>query len=103
MASASSIQTPDASWLRLAIDTRRDEIAGIDTDLVRLIRQRARAARQLGRLKREAGIPVVQPEQEAQLMGHWIEAAGDLDPSRVRRLAEDLVDLCRAAQHGDGA
>jgi chorismate mutase len=98
MAAALKMDPPDAVWLRLAIDTRRKEIADVDTELVRLIRKRVVAARQLGNLKSEAGLPIAQPAQEEAVLTRWREAAGELDPTAIERVAGIVMALCREAQ-----
>jgi chorismate mutase len=98
MAITTRDHSPEATWIGLALSSRRDEIAAVDAELARLLKQRAHAARQLGRVKREAGMPVVQPAQEAEVLRRWERATAGLDKAAARRIVEALIEICRAAQ-----
>lgn len=54
----------------LNLDKLRAEIDRIDSDLVKLLSERAKITRQVGDYKRERGLPVYVPEREAQLIAN---------------------------------
>jgi chorismate mutase len=64
---------------------RRDDIAGIDREIVRLLRKRLDLALETGVLKRSLGLPILDPEREASVIRTAVEAA------RAERLPEELV------------
>jgi monofunctional chorismate mutase len=76
--------------VRRQLDTYRKRIDGIDRRIVRLLKRRFDLVRAVGELKREAGLAVVQPEREAEVLGH---IAGGTRKQEVR---EFLTSVYRA-------
>lgn len=88
------LETAAADLVRL-----REAIDRIDQLLVRLLNQRARYAIEIGALKKQLGLPIYAPEREKEVLGNverWSE--GPLDPLRVRRLFERVIDEARRAE-----
>jgi len=80
----------------LEIDDWRKEIDSIDERLVELLNARSRCAIEIGRIKRESGLPVYSPAREAQVIENVIGASrGPLEPDAVRRLFERIIDEAR--------
>jgi chorismate mutase len=77
-------------------DLRRD-IDRVDEVLVRLLNERARCACEIGRLKKEQGIDIYQPEREKQVLEHvrGVAAEGPLGPDAIVRLFERIIDEAR--------
>jgi chorismate mutase-like protein len=90
------------------LDDLRDDIDRVDEVLVRLLNERARVACEIGRIKKEQGIEVYQPEREQQVLAHVrsIAAEGPLGSEAVARLFERIIDEARRLErrlvHGDG-
>jgi len=86
----------------------RDDIDRVDEVLVRLLNERARVACEIGRIKKEQGIDVYQPEREKQVLAHVrsIAAEGPLGAEAIARLFERIIDEARRLErrlvHGDG-
>ena len=59
----------------LTIEELRTRIDVIDEQLVRLLNVRVACAVEVGRLKHEAGLPIYQPEREAQVLGKVRQSA----------------------------
>ena len=55
----------------MSIERWRKEIDAIDEQLVRLLNERARVACEIGRLKKELGVEVYQPEDGAWTWRAW--------------------------------
>ena len=91
------------------LDDLRDDIDRVDDVLVRLLNERARVACEIGRLKKELGVEVYQPEREKQVLAHvrGIAAEGPLGADAVARLFERIIDEARRLErrlvHGDDA
>jgi chorismate mutase len=87
-----------------SLSTLRDDIAQIDRELVGLIAERVRLAREVGRHKRAIAQPLLDPAREAAVVRHAAElAAGhDLPDEPVRAIFWQLIGLCRTAQHTGG-
>ena len=86
----------------LTIEALRNRIDVIDDQLVRLINVRVACAVEVGRLKHEAGVPIYQPEREAQVLGRVrdsaTELAGPLTAEAVVRIFERIIDEARRAE-----
>lgn len=81
----------------------REEIAEVDIALADLLARRVRLARETGAVKREAGLPLQDPEREAAVVRRGVALARErgLDPEAVRAVFWRVVGMCREAQ-GDG-
>jgi chorismate mutase len=86
----------------LTIEELRTRIDVIDEQLVRLLNVRVACAVEVGRLKHEAGLPIYQPEREAQVLGRVrhsaTELAGPLTADAVVRIFERIIDEARRAE-----
>lgn len=86
----------------LTIEELRTRIDVIDEQLVRLLNVRVACAVEVGRLKHEAGLPVYQPEREAQVLGRVrrsaTDLAGPLTAEAVVRIFERIIDEARRAE-----
>ena len=82
------------------LDDLRDDIDRVDEVLVRLLNERARVACEIGRLKKEIGAEVYQPEREKQVLAHvrGIAAEGPLGPDAIARLFERIIDEARSLE-----
>ena len=78
----------------------RAEIESIDRTLVRLIGARVRAARRAAAVKRVAGLPVVDPDQEGVVVTRAAALAWDvgLPPDEIRGVFAHLIELGRRAE-----
>jgi chorismate mutase len=93
-----------------ALDDLRKRIDGLDDALVRLLNARAACALEIGRVKKELGLPIYQPSRESEVLGHVQSInPGPLDDGAVRRLFERIIDEARRleriadGQHPDGS
>ena len=95
----------------ITIEELRSRIDVIDEQLVRLLNVRVACAVEIGRMKHEAGLPIYQPEREAQVLASVRQAAtelaGPLNAEAVLRIFERIIDEARRAERaasvrGDG-
>jgi chorismate mutase len=92
---ASKPETATAERYR-AIEGWRDRIDTIDTQLMSLLNSRSACAVEIGRIKRELGLPVYSPEREAFILDRVErENPGPLDSTAVRRVFERVIDESR--------
>jgi chorismate mutase len=78
------------------LDDLRHRIDLLDESLVKLLNARAACALEIGRLKREMGIPIYQPAREAEVLGNVENAnMGPLDQAAMKRLFERIIDEAR--------
>jgi chorismate mutase len=91
----------------------RRKIDEIDRKLVELISQRAHAAHEIGKLKRDIGMPIYEPDRERAVFENAAKAnPGPLPDRDLLRIYERIMDVMRqiqreeiapaSAQAGDG-
>ena len=81
------------------IDDWRIEIDEIDEKLVELLNRRSMCAIEVGRLKRELGLPVYVPSREKEVLQHVHECnQGPLDSEALRSLFERIIDESRRVE-----
>jgi chorismate mutase len=83
--------------------TRRERIRAIDAELVALMAERVRLAREIGGSKRVAGVATLDPGQEAAVVRRAVQRARSegLAAEPVREIFWMLVGMSRDAQLGD--
>lgn len=86
----------------MTIDDLRRRIDRIDEQLVALFNDRARCAIEIGEIKQRLGLPVYQPEREAEVLRRAREASaaggGPLGPEAIARLFERVIDEARGLE-----
>ncbi len=77
----------------------RLKIDELDRKIVDLISERARAAQQIGRLKKSTSLPVYEPNREAVIFAN-VRAAnqGPLPDIELTHIYERIIDVMRALQ-----
>jgi chorismate mutase len=82
--------------MKADLDDLRSRIDLLDASLVKLLNARAACALEIGRLKRDLGMPVYQPEREAEVLRHVQTVnTGPLDQPAIKRLFERIIDEAR--------
>ncbi|MEO6878094.1 MAG: chorismate mutase [Gemmatimonadaceae bacterium] len=78
----------------------RDEIEQIDDEIVALITRRMALGKQTGQIKRDANLPIQDPEREAAVIRHVAEVArqAGLPVEPVREVFWQIVAMSRRAQ-----
>jgi len=78
------------------LDDLRKRIDLLDESLVRLLNARAACALEIGRVKRDMGVPIYQPERENEVLRN-VQAVnnGPLDQEAIKRLFERIIDEAR--------
>jgi chorismate mutase len=78
------------------LDDLRKRIDLLDESLVRLLNSRAACALEIGRLKRDMGVPLYQPDREAEVLRNVQKVNnGPLDQDAIKRLFERIIDEAR--------
>ena len=79
------------------LEDLRKNIDRVDEVLVRLLNERARCACEIGRLKKELGVEIYQPDREKQVLDHvrGVAVEGPLGPDAIARLFERIIDEAR--------
>lgn len=93
----------DTASLPAELERVRGEIEQADRALVGLIAHRVALARRVGRLKRIAALPTLDPPREAAVArrGAALAREAGLPEERMRDLFWHLIHLCRSAQHDE--
>jgi chorismate mutase len=77
----------------------RKKIDEIDSGLVRLLNERARCAAEIGKIKRQNGLPIQEPNREQEVLRQAFDAnQGPLPDEAVRRVFERIVEEGRNLQ-----
>ena len=84
------------------LEVVRERIRDLDRALVALIGERRDLAIEIGRLKDEAGLPVLDPPQEARVVRRAAEIARELgvDEELTRDVVWRIIASAREAQEG---
>jgi len=81
------------------IEDWRKKIDELDRKLVELLSERARAAVEIGRLKRNTSLPIYEPERERIVFSNVQEAnPGPLNGRDLVRIYERIMDVMRNVQ-----
>jgi chorismate mutase len=89
------------------VDDLRRRIDQIDDQLMKLLNSRSACAVEIGRIKRQVGMPVYQPDREKWILDRAERNnPGPLDSGAVRRVFERVIDESRrlerlAGEHAD--
>lgn len=80
-----------------SLDDLRKDIDRVDEVLVRLLNERARCVCEIGRIKKERGIAIYQPDREKDVLNHvrGVGAEGPLGADAIARLFERIIDEAR--------
>jgi chorismate mutase len=77
----------------------RKKIDEIDQRLVELLSERARAAQEIGRLKRNTNMPIYEPDREGIVLAHVQKTnPGPLPGRDLVRIYERIMDVMRNIQ-----
>ena len=94
--------------MRVEIGEIRKRIDLLDDVLLRIFNERARLALEIGRWKKDEGLPVYDPAREKRIFARMKEEnPGPLDDGAIVRLFERVVDesrrLERIRSQGEGS
>src|SRR5436309_10807840 len=80
----------------------RIKIDELDRRLVELLNQRAQAAHEIGKLKRNTSMPIYEPEREKTIFENVRRAnRGPLPDSELRQVYERIIDVMRNIQKNE--
>ena len=84
---------------RALLDELRVSIDDVDRRIVELLNERTRVVENIGRVKREAKLPIYEPKREEQVYTNIAQCNhGPLDEAAVRRIFERIIDEMRQIQ-----
>jgi len=77
----------------------RKRIDEIDRSLVKLLNERARCVAEIGKIKRQDGLPIQEPNREEEVFRRVSDAnGGPLDNEAIRRVFQQIVEEGRNLQ-----
>jgi len=80
----------------------RKQIDELDRRLVDLLNQRARAAQEIGKLKRNTSMPIYEPDREKTIFENVRQAnRGPLPDQELRHVYERIIDVMRNIQKSE--
>lgn len=84
---------------RKQLDELRVLVDDVDRRLVALLNERTLVVHNIGRVKREAKLPVYEPKREVQVFENITSCnQGPLAPDAVKRIFERIIDEMRSIQ-----
>lgn len=83
----------------MSVEKWRQRIDEIDRQLVELLNERSRCVLEIGRIKKDDGSALYQPDREREVLAA-VERAnrGPLSEAAVRRLFERILDEARSVE-----
>jgi chorismate mutase-like protein len=89
--------TPDEA--RHKLEEFRVLVDDVDRRIVALLNERTRVVEEIGRVKRQAQMPIYEPKREDQVFANVTETNhGPLTEEAVRRIFERIIDEMRTIQ-----
>ena len=80
----------------------RKKIDELDRRLVELLNERAQAAHEIGKLKRNTSMPIYEPDREKTIFANVCSANhGPLPDSELRSVYERIIDVLRNIQKNE--
>lgn len=77
----------------------REKIDAIDTELLRLLNERAEVAKEIGTIKNRDGLPIYSPEREDRVIRGLIERSnGPLRPEAIRAIYREIMSASLALE-----
>jgi|SRR3954468_24213615 chorismate mutase len=77
----------------------RKKIDDLDRKMVELLNERARAAKEIGKLKRTSDLPIYEPDREKIIAANVRNAnKGPLPDAELVHIFERIIDVMRALQ-----
>ncbi|HEY2012315.1 MAG TPA: chorismate mutase [Bryobacteraceae bacterium] len=84
---------------RLRLEEFRVAIDDVDRRIVALLNERTRVVEEIGRVKREAKLPIYEPKREDQVFANITGSnLGPITHDAVRRIFERIIDEMRTIQ-----
>ncbi len=84
---------------RLKLDEFRVLIDDVDRRIVALLNERTAVVEQIGRVKRDAQLPIYEPKREDQVFANVTSCnGGPITQEAVRRIFERIIDEMRTIQ-----
>ena len=82
----------------------RKKIDEIDRKLVELLNERARAAREIGKLKQDTKLPIYEPERENAILEHVREISqGPISHADLVSVFQRIIEIMRRMQQDETA
>ncbi len=77
----------------------REKIDAIDSELLRLLNERATLALEVGRIKNREGLPIYAPDREVALLRGLVERSeGPLSPTAIRAIYREIMSAALALE-----
>jgi chorismate mutase-like protein len=77
----------------------REKIDTLDTELLRLLNERAAVAKEIGAIKSRDGLPIYSPEREERVLRGLIErSSGPLQPGSIRAIYREIMSAALALE-----
>ena len=83
----------------MKLENWRKEIDEIDGEIILLLNRRAKAAKEIGKIKAKAGLPIIDLERESEVLRNIIgENSGILHDWQMATIYQKILDESRQVQ-----
>ena len=81
------------------LENWRKEVDGIDGEIVSLLNRRAKALKEIGKLKAKAGLPIIDLERESEVLQNILDInEGVLHEWQIAVIYQKILDESRQVQ-----
>ena len=96
---------PEPRDAQMAMDALREHVTALDEELIALIGRRRDLVLEIGRMKGELGLPVMDPKREANVVKRAAQLSRGLgvDEELTRDVIWRIISSAREAQRGEGS
>lgn len=77
----------------------RSGIDEIDLEIIKLMEKRWKIAKEIGRIKKEKGLDIYDPEREEDIVNALTEKT-QLDKDFVKKIVNTMIEYCRNGEEG---
>ena len=82
------------------INSLRKLIDEIDLKIADLIEERVELAKKIGLIKTEKGMPIIQPEREAEIIQNMKKTMSSISPESIGAVWKEIIKACRMMEEG---
>ncbi|MCQ5377445.1 MAG: prephenate dehydratase [Candidatus Methanomethylicia archaeon] len=82
----------------MKLDESRSRINKIDEEVVRLLDERAAVCREIGKIKAEQGIQVLDMNREREVLERAVASVYSAPPEGIRSIYKEIISMCRNVQ-----
>ena len=84
----------------MKLDEPRSKLNKIDEEIVRLLEERVGICKEIGKIKAEEQMEVMDMNREREVLERVTSSADSAPPEGVRSVFKEIISMCRSVQKG---